>query len=144
MRYIFINFVRTTWFLIIGLLVLGGCSGPKPVLYPNAHLKEVGEAQAEKDIAECEQQAGEHVSSSGTGTRVAASTGIGAGIGAAAGAVGGAIVGDPGVGAAIGAASGATSGLLGGALRETGPSRTYANYVDRCLMERGYEPMGWD
>ena len=26
----------------------------------------------------------------------------------------------------------------------TGPSQAYRNVVDRCLRERGYEPVGWD
>ena len=138
------DMVQPMWLGIVFVLLLGGCSGPKPVLYPNAHYKEVGEDQVAQDIAECEKEADEHATSSGKGKRVAASTGIGAAIGAVAGAIGGAIIGDPGIGAAVGAASGGASGALGGALRESGPSRAYANYVDRCLVERGYEPMGWD
>ena len=67
-------------------------------------------------------------------------------MGAATGAVGGAIAGNPGEGAAIGAASGATAGLLSGVFdswsaREVDP--VYANFVDRCLRDRGYEPIGW-
>ncbi|MGH7254960.1 MAG: hypothetical protein ACREI3_04210, partial [Nitrospirales bacterium] len=32
---------------------LVGCAGPKPILYPNAHFQEVGEAAAKQDIREC-------------------------------------------------------------------------------------------
>ena len=125
-------------------LIMWGCSSPKPVLYPNDHLKQVGQAQAERDIAECESFADEHVASSGKGKQVAKSAGVGGVLGAAAGAVGGAVFGDPGIGAAVGAASGATFGALGGAMRESGPNQTYANFVDQCLIEKGYKPVGWE
>ena len=38
-------------FLII-LLLVAGCAAPKPILYPNAHLQEVGEEVAHRDIEE--------------------------------------------------------------------------------------------
>ena len=130
--------------ILVGLLMSGGCSSPKPVLYPNDHLKAVGDAQVQQDIAECESFAEEHVSSSGKGKRVAKSAGVGAVLGAAAGAVGGAVFGDPGLGAAIGAASGATGGALNETVRDSGPNRTYANFVDQCLKDKGYNPVGWE
>ena len=130
--------------ILIGVLLAFGCSSPKPVLYPNDHLKAVGEAQAQEDIAECEAFAEEHVSSSGKGARVAKSTGVGAVLGAAAGAVGGAIFGDPGLGAAVGAASGAAGGALNQTVRDSGPNRTYTNFVDQCLRDKGYNPVGWE
>jgi len=69
---------------------------------------------------------------------------VGAGVGAAGGAVGGAVVGAAGSGSAIGAASGATMGLLRGLFSSPSPSQAYMRFVDRCLKERGYEPMGWE
>jgi hypothetical protein len=39
--------------VIAVLLLLAGCA-TRPVLYPNAHLKQVGEEQAQRDIAECQ------------------------------------------------------------------------------------------
>jgi OmpA family protein len=77
---------------------------------------------------------------------VAGSTAIGAGTGAAIGAVGGAVTGNAGEGAAVGAATGGTAGLLSGifgAFRSSQPDPVYANFVDRCLRERGYDPIGW-
>jgi hypothetical protein len=69
---------------------------------------------------------------------------VGAGVGAAGGAVGGAISGGAGIGAAIGAASGAVIGFLSSLFgRRPGPNATYTNFVDRCLREKGYEPIGW-
>jgi hypothetical protein len=127
-------------------LGLQGCAGPKPILYPNAHFRAVGEAAAKQDIQECRQlakEAGSRPAGSKAG-QVAGSTVMGAGVGAAGGAVGGAVVGAAGSGSAIGAASGATMGLLRGLFRSPKPSQAYMRFVDRCLKERGYEPMGWE
>ena len=77
---------------------------------------------------------------------VATSTAMGAGIGAASGAAGGAIAGSVGQGSLIGAASGAVAGLLRGILfstRSSQPNQAYANFVSRCLEEKGYEVTGW-
>ena len=131
-------------FGLIGLwCFLASCAGPQPVLYPNAHLQNVGKERADQDIAECRSLAEEYVSSGGA-EKVAGKTVMGGGVGAASGAVGGAIIGSPGTGAAIGAAVGATAGLLRGLLGGTQPNRTYMNFVNKCLKERGYEPTGWD
>ena len=64
--------------------------------------------------------------------------------GSAWGAVGGAVVGHPGRGAMVGAASGATAGFLRGLFRRSAPSQAYKQVVQRCLTERGYEPVGWE
>jgi Glycine-zipper domain len=138
----------TTALLALAALALGGCSsGPRPVLYPNEQLQVMGQAQAEQDIAECRALAESAGASEGTSDarRAAGSTAAGGAMGGATGAVGGAILGRPGTGAAVGAATGATAGLMrsifsGG----SGPSAAYRNVVDRCLRERGYEPMGWE
>lgn len=121
-----------------------GCASPGPVLYPNTHLKNVGQTQAEQDIAECKEIAGKYVSPSKTGGNIAKSTAMGAGMGAAGGAVGGAIRGSAGSGSAVGAAAGATIGLLRGLLGGTQPNRTFQNFVDSCLRDRGYESAGWN
>ncbi|MGH6905066.1 MAG: hypothetical protein ACREIR_20265, partial [Geminicoccaceae bacterium] len=43
---------------LIGVLALAGCaSASRPVLYPNDHLRAVGQAQADADLAECRQLA---------------------------------------------------------------------------------------
>lgn len=135
---------RRSWVLsgAATVLLLGGCAS-SPVLSPNTHLKAVGEEQAERDIEECRHLAEKHVSSN-QGKEVATNTAVGAGVGAATGAVGGAVSGNPGRGAAIGAASGATAGFLRGLFYSSKPSPTYRRYVNRCLEERGYEPIGWD
>jgi len=129
---------------IISLFIFSsGCAGPRPILYPNSHLKQVGQDQADGDIEECQQLAEDYVPDNDTAT-VAGNTAIGAGAGGATGAVGGAIRGAAGSGAAIGAAVGATIGLLRGLFQTTQPTPTYKAFVNRCLNERGYESIGWE
>lgn len=136
--------------LLAGTVGLSACAARRPVVYPNDHFNRVGAAVAERDISDCMRRADAFVSSGGraaeTARGVAGSTAIGAGTGAAIGAVGGAVTGDAGRGAAVGAATGGTAGLLSGlfgAFRSDAPDPLYANFVDRCLRERGYEPIGW-
>lgn len=128
------------------LLLMSGCAAPKPILYPNAHLKQVGESAAAQDIEDCSAMAKEAgaTPSQGKGGQVAGSTAAGGVIGSAAGAVGGAVVGHPGRGAMVGAAGGATGGLLRGLFRKSPPSQAFKQFVNRCLQERGYEPVGWE
>jgi hypothetical protein len=130
--------------IIVVCFQLTGCASPGPVLYPNAHLKNVGQTQADQDITECKKIAEKYTSASNTGRNIAKRTAMGAGMGAAGGAVGGAIRGSAGSGSAIGAAAGATVGLLGGLLRGAEPNHTYQNLVDSCLRDRGYESAGWN
>ncbi len=127
------------------LALIAACS-PKPILYPNAHYQQVGEAVAEQDIEACKdmaKDAGAKPSQGKTG-QVAGGTVAGGAVGSAAGAVGGAVVGHPGRGAMVGAASGATAGFLRGLFRRSPPSNAYKQFVHRCLTERGYEPVGWE
>ncbi len=120
-----------------------GCSGPKPILYPNDHLQQVGPTQAELDIEECNQLAEEYVESN-PGATVAGNTVVGGAAGGATGAVGGAISGGAGTGAAVGAAMGATVGLIRGLFQASQPSPVHKNFVNKCLGERGYESIGWE
>ncbi|MEO5957101.1 MAG: glycine zipper family protein [Nitrospiraceae bacterium] len=136
---------RSCGFLIIGFLI-AGCAAPKPILYPNAHLQQVGEEVADRDIAECREMATDAgaTASQGKGGQVAGGTAAGGAIGSASGAVGGAVVGHPGRGAMVGAAAGATGGFLRRLFRRSPPSNAYKQFVQRCLKERGYDPVGWE
>lgn len=138
---------KVVW-IIVGSLLLPGCSTARPILYPNAYFQSVGKETAEQDIESCKQLAKSAGAeeSGGKAGRVATSTAVGGGVGAAAGAVGGAISGSPGTGAMIGAATGAVWGFLMGLFRASGssqPTQTYTNFVNRCLQEKGYEVTGW-
>lgn len=132
------------------LLGMCACAAGRPALYPNEQYNRVGAAAAERDIDDCLRRAEQFESSGGQQTaaarNVAGQTAVGAAGGAAVGAVGGAITGSAGEGAAVGAATGATAGFLHGMFGIFGsrePDPVYANFVDRCLRERGYDPIGW-
>ncbi|MCS6296887.1 MAG: hypothetical protein H8K09_11680 [Nitrospira sp.] len=137
--------MKRTILICVASLLLAGCAGPKPILYPNDHYRQVGADAAESDIKDCMTLAEQTGASPSEGKTAQVATGTvgGGAIGSAAGAVGGAILGHPGRGAMIGAASGATAGFLRGLFRRTPPSGAFTNYVDRCLRDRGYDPTGW-
>jgi len=131
----------------LSALLLTSCSGsPSPVLYPNARLNEVGQAQAQQDIEACKQlaAAGGANPAPDQASRAARNTAVGGAAGGATGAVGGAVLGNAGRGAAFGAATGATAGLVRSIFSSREPSGAYKNFVNRCLSEKGYEPVGWD
>jgi hypothetical protein len=130
----------------IAVLTMAGCASTRPILYPNEHYKAAGKEAAERDIESCielAEAAGADSAGSDAGDAAARTAG-GAAVGAASGAVGGAIVGAAGSGSAIGAASGATAGLLHWIFSKPQRSPAFENYVNRCLQERGYQPVGWD
>ena len=137
--------MRWCWILLAVGFAVAGCASPEPVLYPNAHLTKVGRAVADRDIAACRAMAESHGASAqdGAASKVAGNTAIGGGSGAAVGAAGGAVVGSAGRGAAVGAATGATAGLLRGLFRSRKPSNIHLKFVNKCLRDRGYEPIGW-
>ncbi len=131
--------------ILVVALAMAGCGSTKPVLYPNEHFKTVGSEAAERDIADCmtlAESSGANSSSSDAG-QAAATTAGGTAVGAASGAVGGAVVGAAGSGAAIGAASGATAGLLDWLFSKPKRSPVFENFVNKCLQDRGYQPIGW-
>jgi hypothetical protein len=137
-------------FGFVALLMIGniGCATARPILYSNPKYQQVGKATADHDIAECTalaDQAGA-TPDQGRGAQVAKNAGAGAVVGAASGAVGGAIGGAPGIGAAAGAAGGAVWSVLWsmvGWMGPTPPSSVHMNYVNQCLVDRGYQVAGW-
>ncbi len=124
------------------LLLLCGCGAPKPVLYPNDHLKRVGDGQAQRDIATCEQLAAEYVQSD-AGKEALKNTAGGAAGGAVVGGAVGAVTGRLGRGIGVGAAAGAAAGLVRSASDAGKPSPVQRQFVERCLREKGYETIGW-
>jgi hypothetical protein len=131
---------------LVMVLAVEGCASTRPVLYPNEYFNAVGPEAAERDIASCmelAESAGADSGGSDVG-QAAARTAGGAAVGAASGAVGGAVVGAAGSGSAIGAASGATAGLLHWLFSKPTRSPAFENFVNKCLQERGYQPVGWN
>lgn len=133
------SFVMMTVFASLAL----GCATPQPVLYPNAHLQQVGEAQSKQDIAYCETLAAEYVKNPSKVGEAAKYGAGGAATGAVLGAIGGAIGDGAGEGAAIGAAVGAAGGVLTALVKSNQPNSTHVAFVNRCLHDRGYQVVGW-
>jgi hypothetical protein len=122
------------------------------VLYPNAQFNRVGPAVADRDIDDCMRRAESYVESDSrtaeTVERMTKRAGTDAAVGAAAGAAGGAVVGRAGTGAAVGAAGGGAAGatreLIHGVTAKHNPSPVYKSFVNRCLRDKGYDPIGWN
>ncbi len=138
--------IDQAWLIALLAAATFGCAGPKPILYPNTHYQSVGESVAQSDIEGCRAMAdaaGAHRDPDKV-TRAARSAVYGGAIGGAAGAAGGAIAGRPGRWAGVGAASGAAGALMRSLLfQRRATSQAHINYVDRCLQDLGYEPVGW-
>lgn len=125
------------------LISLTSCATQRPVLYPNNHLKEVGEDQAKQDIADCLRQA-ENYAKTHPEAQIAESTIKGGVTGAVVGGAVGAVTGNLGRGLGAGAAGGAAWGFMRGLFKSSTPSPVHKEFVNRCLREKGYEPIGWE
>ena len=136
--------------VVIGLGLLGACasvSNERPVLYPNAAYKAMGEAAARQHLEQCVAQARQ--SGLQPGNNAAASGAArGAAVAGVTGAVGSLVFGrgnlDDAVkrgaqGAVVGAAGGATAGAM-----SERPNSTYRQYVQRCAAEHGLDVIGWN
>jgi len=132
-------------YLLPALLVLTAvsCAQQRPVLYPNAHLKSVGQTTARADIDECLQLAVDYGAGEDGGARVAGDTAKGAAVGGAAGAAVGAVTGNLGRGAAAGAAGGGAAAMTRSALNSGNPDPVFKKFVEQCLRDKGYQPIGW-
>ncbi|MBC7720105.1 MAG: glycine zipper family protein [Chitinophagaceae bacterium] len=137
------------------VVLLAGCAttGPnspsaKPVLYPNATLTRVGEAQAKAEVDGCMARA---VQAGLTPDQKTNAVGRRAGEGAAtagvASAVGALITGrssDVLRAGAAGAAVGGSAGAVSGAFHNDKVNPVYRQFVQRCLSEKGFDVIGWN
>lgn len=128
------------------LLLLSACasSSKRPVFYPNNHLRQVGQPQAQRDTRACIALAGEYGIATTKDGEIPKRTGQGAVLGGIGAGVWGLVRGDAGERAAAGAAAGAATGAATGAFKSTELSPTYKRFVGRCLQERGYDVIGWE
>ena len=99
-------------FIIFAATMLS-CAQQRPVLYPNAHLKQVAKETAESDIDDCIQLAIDYGAKEDSGSKVAKDT-------------------------AKGAASMTRSMINSGK-----PDPVFKKFVDHCLRDKGYQPVGW-
>lgn len=137
---------------VLAVGVLAGCAGSgaaRPVLYPNAMLDRVGEAQGRIEANACmarAQAAG--LSPSQANNEVGRSAGEGAAVGGVASMVGALITGRGGEGmlrsGVAGAAVGGSAGAVSGAFHNDTSSSVYRSYVQRCLRDKGFDVIGWN
>ena len=131
------------------VLLLAACasvSQQRPVLYPNAAYKAMGESAARAQLDQCESQA----RASGltpSGNQAASGAARGAAVAGVAGAVGNMVFSGGNLEQAVkrgaqGAVVGAAAGGVGGAMSEHG-NPVYRQYVQRCASEKGLEIIGW-
>lgn len=136
--------------LILSLLFAGCASAgigleptSRPRLYPNDHLQQVGQAQADRDINDCMAMAEEYTKDENKWKDAAVNTGKGAVVGAATGAVAGAIFGNTGRGTAAGAAVGTIASLANELDKMDVRNPSYERFAEHCLEKRGYEVIEW-
>lgn len=130
--------------VVLSLFLSAGCSSARPILYPNAHLKKVGKAQADKDIDEALKMAEDYNLRSTDYAEKGQKTTVSTATGAATGAAVGAIKGGPGLGAVTGAAAGAAGGTANCIFSSSKPPQPYRKFVETYLREKGYQIIGWD
>lgn len=110
------------------LFAAAGCASKRPMLAPNEHFKVVGMATADRDIDECLRQAEKYVPpSTGRARKAGADT---------AALAEEKPPQDP--------AHAAASNIFRGFWNKPEPPAVQKNFVNRCLREKGYSPMGWE
>ena len=131
-------------FLALSLVtaILSGCATPRVVLYPDDHYKSLPQAAVQKDISDCDAQADEYVKSHKL-QMVGKKIGVGAFFGALLGVVFGAFSGNYVRAVAEGAAMGGVLGLAHGAVAAGSPDEVHRRFVETCLGDKGYKPIGW-
>jgi hypothetical protein len=104
----------------VGVIVITGCASQRPVLYPNEHIRRVGSIVADRDIDDCIRRAEE--SRSASDAKAAGEAGTGAS-------------------ARVPSSPAATiSGLFG----KPELSSIQKVFVNKCLRDKGYDPIGWN
>ena len=128
---------------LLAFLVSSCASGPKrPVFYPNDKYKVAGVEGAKHDVDECIHMSIDAGVETEKGKEMAQETAKEGARGAIIGGAIGLVTGDVKRSAAIGAAGGAAAGLTHKAFsRDLDPVQQ--RFVERCLRDKGYDPIGW-
>ncbi|MDB5844424.1 MAG: hypothetical protein JWP79_1734 [Polaromonas sp.] len=144
--------------MAVTALVLGlaGCASngadsasARPVLYPNATLSRVGDAQGRMEVNACMARAqASGLSPTQNTNEVGRRAGEGAATAGVASVVGALITGRGSEGVlragAAGAAVGGSAGAVSGAFHNDRPNGVYRSFVQRCLGEKGFDVIGWN
>jgi hypothetical protein len=120
------------------------CAPQRPVLYPNYTLRAEGSEAGQAAIDDCIRLAGKYGAKGNERSKVAKDSAENAAVGGAAGAAAGAVYGNVGKGAGAGAAGAGAATVTRGLLRSNKPDPVFRSFVERCLREKGYGPIGWD
>ena len=142
-------------FCVALFAALAGCAatGPgsasaKPVLYPNATLARVGDAQGRAEVDGCVSRAVQAGLTSDQKTnevgRRAGEAAATAGVASAVGALISGRSSDILRAGATGAAIGGSAGAVSGAFNNDKVNPVYRQYVQRCLSDKGFEVIGWN
>ncbi len=132
--------LNKTLSLVLFIFLISACPAcaEKPVVYPNDHSKTVGQFQTDQDIEYCLKLVDDSI---GKTSRAKTSVKSGVKGGLIGGAIGlgvGIVTGSPGTAALAGTAGGAAGGAV-----QDNTDTTYRNFVEKCLIEKGYDPIGW-
>jgi hypothetical protein len=140
--------------LSLAFVVLAGCAhrgarspDARPVLYPNAAFKQMGEGRAQDELELCiaaARRAGltpeEQDNAAGRGAaKGAAVVGTVAAVGSL---MRGRSIDSAATAGARGAVVGGATGAVAGSFNEQ-PNMTYRHFVQRCASEKGLEVIGW-
>lgn len=136
--------LHKTLLLVLFIFLISVCQAcaEKPVVYPNDYSKMVGKIQTDQDIEYCMTLADDNVGKKSRG-KTSVKSGIKGGL--VGGAIGfgiGIVTGRPGTSALAGTAGGAAGGAASGAVQDN-TDAVYRKFVEKCLSEKGYEPIGW-
>lgn len=126
------------------VLFITACSSSRPVLYPNSYRQSVSIETVNYDINDCIRLANASGAAQKRSGKIATNAAGSAAVGGAAGAAAGAVRGNTGRGAATGAAAAGAASVMRGALQSDDPDPLHKAFVNKCLRDRGYEPIGWE
>lgn len=136
---------------LLSACAASGANSPsaRPVLYPNATLNRVGDAQGRLEANACMARAeSAGLSPMQQSNEVGRRAGEGAATVGVASVVGALISGRGSDGVlragAAGAAVGGSAGAVSGAFHNDRPNSTYRSFVQRCLSEKGFDVIGWN
>lgn len=101
----------------LSLIFLAACVNERPVLYPNDLVRRLGGAATERDIDDCMLRAQDYVNRARRGEAIFEET--------------------------ITGSSGLSGGVVLDSTFKQDPTPVYRSLVNRCLRQKGYEPLDW-
>ena len=101
----------------IAFVIIAGCATERPVLYPNGHARQVGRYAANRDVDDCMLRGEQYIDRLNRPDAIIEET-------------------------VTGTAS-LPASLMHDSAHRLNPNLLFRSYVNRCLRERGYEPLAW-